>query len=355
MQFVQIKRNGKIWMLSQKDFRKSLCLYHSNNWKGRLFKCILLLFYKFHCVTILPIVKIVDFELEDAISSFIRNIYNCQSFDFSIYSNIEGITQKQTIQIANQSRILGYCQISDSKELFSKFNYERDFLNYLIDKTFCNVPIPLYIGMTNNKVVFCQSTKMSKESKSCYSWNRKHTKFLKDLYFRTMQKKKFEQTDFYNLLLKHKSISYKITEKKNSYVLEVGIKRIINTYKSKMVKFGACHWDFTPWNMFTEKGELFVFDWEYAQYTFPPYIDYFHYFTQNCILSKGITDSNKIYSLYLKEKSKVCSFIQNPDIIYICYLVAIIVFYFVEHKGFSEKDKSCKCWFGLLNILNHQS
>lgn len=354
MEYLQIKRNGKIWILSKKDLTLSLCLFHPNNTKGKLFKLCVIIFHKFHCLTFLPGIRIIDFQLDESISSKIKEIYNYQELTFSIYSNIEGITPKQTIQIVNERTILGYCQLGNSRELLSNFYHEVDFLNFLQDKGINNLPIPQFAGIVDNKALFCQSTIMTSKSRFSKVWNEKHIEFLKQLYISTAKKIPFEQTDFYNLLLKYKSISSQNISKENYHILESGINFIFNTNKNKIVQFGACHWDFTPWNMFVEKDELFVLDWEYAQYTFPPFIDFFHFFTQNCILSKGITDSKKIYSLYLKEKHRISCLIPNPDISFRYYLVAIIIFYFIEHKGFSDKDKSCQCWLNLLEILNHK-
>lgn len=44
----------------------------------------------------------------------------------------------------------------------------------------------------------------------------------------------------------------------------------VKHWEGKRVGFCAYHADFTPWNMYVEQDELFVFDWEYAQMTYPP-------------------------------------------------------------------------------------
>lgn len=354
MQFIQIVRNGKRWLLSTEDFKLSLCLFHPNNWKGKLFRSAIIVLHKLHCVTILPAVSVVNYELDKHIYKHLTIVYRCSRFDYSIYSNDDGITPKQTIQVVNSGVILGYCHLSDSDKLLPKFEYEQEFLNYIKDKSIEDIPIPLYLGVCDNKAIFCQSTIMTKNSRYSNSWNEIHTEFLKLLLSKTEIVLPFEQTDFYHLLLKFENISSQINDNNNICVLKEGIDNIFKVYQNKIVHFCACHWDFTPWNMFVEKENLFVFDWEYAQKSFPPFIDYFHFFTQDCILNKGMADPKEIINDYLEKKHREFTNFSNQDITFLCYLVAIVLFYFSEHKGFSEKDKSYQCWIGLINILNQR-
>ena len=80
------------------------------------------------------------------------------------------------------------------------------------------------------------------------------------------------------------------------------------------VEFCACHGDFTPWNMFVEKGKLFVFDFEYAALSYPAGLDRYHFFTQTAVFEKhwnaddilayansdeGKWIDRKLYAMYL--------------------------------------------------------
>lgn len=354
MEFIKIERNGKRWLLFPGNIKQSLCLFHPNNRKGKLFRSAIIVLHKLHCVTILPAVSVVNYELDKHIYKHLTIVYRCSCFDYSIYSNNDGITTKQTIQVVNNGAILGYCHLSESDKLLPNFEYEQVVLNYLKRKSIIGIPDAQFIGIINNKALFCQSTKMTSNSKYCSSWNEKHSEFQKMLFSKTEIVLPFEHSDFYQLLLKFENITFRIKNNVNICVLKDGIQNVLNYYQNKDVHFCACHWDFAPWNMFVEKDKLFVFDWEYAKITFPPFIDYYHFITQNCILAKGITDPDNVYNVYINDKHKIKSFIPNPDMTYLCYLVAILIFYLSKHKGFSEEDKSCQCWLGLMNIINHR-
>ncbi|MDR3773941.1 MAG: phosphotransferase [Terracidiphilus sp.] len=52
------------------------------------------------------------------------------------------------------------------------------------------------------------------------------------------------------------------------------------------VPMGMKHGDFTPWNIVERKGELFIFDWEYAEDLAPFGADMFHFIVQDAVLVK---------------------------------------------------------------------
>ena len=64
------------------------------------------------------------------------------------------------------------------------------------------------------------------------------------------------------------------------------IDAVVERMSGKRVRYGAYHGDFTPWNMFVEGGELFVFDWEYAGMSYPEGLDRYHFWMQTAIHEK---------------------------------------------------------------------
>jgi thiamine kinase-like enzyme len=206
--------------------------------------------------------------------------------------------------------------------------------------------------LANRLFVFVQDTVKTTHSKVAHNWTAQHALFLKELHEKTRQKCLFEATDF------AKSIEYLAThtdllgEKDVPHILEAITK--VRTYytQSGAVNFSACHGDFTPWNMFFEQGRLFVFDWEYARLTYPPYMDRFHYFTQSCIFEKH-WNADKIYNKYLSHKTRLKKQINNPDFSYMCYLLDIISRYTERDKGHYNTDMahSLSVWINLVSRL----
>jgi thiamine kinase-like enzyme len=179
--------------------------------------------------------------------------------------------------------------------------------------------------------------------------------FLKELHEKTQQECSFENTNF------AKSIDYLATHTgllgKNDvpYILEAITKVKAYFAQSERVNFSVYHGDFTPWNMFFEQGKLFVFDWEYAQMTYPPHLDSFHFFTQCCIFEQHLK-SEEIYKLYTQRNPKLINYIENPDFYYICYLLDIISFYLKRNddKKHNSINTSMAIWLKLITILVQQ-
>ena len=66
--------------------------------------------------------------------------------------------------------------------------------------------------------------------------------------------------------------------------------------------------------MFEEKKRLFVFDFEYAKMTYPPYLDWFHFFTQTSIFEQGM-DAEKIFEAYKRSKSSISKYFDDSEFV----------------------------------------
>ena len=100
-----------------------------------------------------------------------------------------------------------------------------------------------------------------------------------------------------------------------------------------------------PWNMFIEKGKLFVFDWEYARKTYPPFLDKYHYFTQTAIFERHWSEKEILEYV----KSEDGKWIDKHT--YCLYLLDILSRFTLREKGNIGKDlDNCfKIWIKLLN------
>jgi hypothetical protein len=107
--------------------------------------------------------------------------------------------------------------------------------------------------------------------------------------------------------------------------------------------------------MFVEKGALFVFDWEYAKRTFPPFLDAFHFFTQVCIFEQH-KNAEEIMTTYRSNRNIFAKYFDNPDFSYQCYLLGIISFYLDRDKRqvSGSIKKSLDIWIHLIKILTLQ-
>lgn len=125
-------------------------------------------------------------------------------------------------------------------------------------------------------------------------------------------------------------------------------------YAGKRVVFSAFQADFTPWNMFVEKGQLFVFDWEYARMTYPARLDYFHFLMQTAIFEEHLS-VDEIFSRYHSQRIALTKIWNDPDIALKCYLLAIISIYMQREHGELEANtiKRIGLWLNLLRKLEN--
>jgi thiamine kinase-like enzyme len=247
---------------------------------------------------------------------------------------------------------MGYCKISCNKEVKILLGNEEKMLKHLKEKGIIGIPICYLNDQYEKKVnILIQSTSKTARSRIIHILTPIHWEFLMRLNSRTKQILNFKNSDFFNSIhLLKTNLSFL-----SNFDVEIVISTILEIetkYAGIDVEFSVCHADFTPWNMFLEKGELFVFDWEYAVFTCPPYLDAFHFFTQTHIYVKH-SDSEKIYRSFIIEKRIFEKHITDPVFVYKNYLLFIISFYVERDKGefSSEISRNISIWTKLLEFL----
>jgi tRNA A-37 threonylcarbamoyl transferase component Bud32 len=131
-------------------------------------------------------------------------------------------------------------------------------------------------------------------------------------------------------------------------VVQATLDEVLGSYAGQKVTFCACHGDFTPWNMFVERGELFVFDWEYASRSYPPGIDYYHFVTQSAIFEQH-ADAAQIW---LQMQQHLAEHADNR-LKYMGYLLDILGRFTLREQGHAQRDelRCMQIWIELLKRL----
>ena len=99
--------------------------------------------------------------------------------------------------------------------------------------------------------------------------------------------------------------------------------------------------------MFMEGKKLFVFDWEYAQLTYPPKLDRYHFFTQTAYFEKHWTISQIIEYINSEQGKWI------DQKMYSLYLLEVIARFTVREKGNinGKMAESFQIWIALLEYL----
>lgn len=341
--------DGKTWIMPVRNMQVAMNLYQPSGRKGKLVK---VLFPWLHNI---PFVRRVIYAeklycgLSDELEQLLRRLFQEEKIEFAIFGGTPCVHQKMTIQVSKGAHILGYCKVTGNDEVAALFRSEANLLEYWEKQGLERVPRCFYCGkITENLSLFVQSTVKTQRSKVPHEWSRLHEHFLNELQRKTVRKIAFEDSDYYKALQELQSHLDWLPVFMNRGVIEKTINKIIHSHKGVFVDFSAYHADFTPWNMFVEKGRLFVFDWEYACMTYPPMLDRYHFFTQIAIFEKHW------------QGKEIIAFLQSPDAnwvnteSYTLYLLDIISRFTVREKGgvIGDMSRSMKIWNDVLVYLS---
>lgn len=347
--------DGKQWIVPAKHARTALELYQPGGRKGKLIKKWLPFILT---VDVLGIVKrllhieCVDHPVKETIRDELERVFNTTHLEYTAFLGTPCAHQKTTVQIFAGKKILGYCKISANPEIGKLFENEAKTMRRLADCRVMNVPHCLLCKkLDTGEWIFVQSTIKTRNSKVLHEWSFKHVEFLSSLYNTTKSTMLYEDTDLFKSMdyLKRNMVS--VYEVGNRAIVQIALERITRMYEGQNLEVCAFHSDFTPWNMFEEQGHLFVFDWEYASFSYPPYLDRIHFFMQTAIYEKK-WDVQQI----IKEYKKIELYGFDSDLMIITYLLNILSFYIKRGGGRLEVglEPIAEIWFKLLKNINEK-
>ncbi len=275
--------DGKEWLVPVKHMRTGLELYQPSGAKGVALKRALPFSHKLGAVRRLANMKMVDVQLLPELMTLAEKAFGESDLEFSIFGGTPSVHCKVTIQFFKGSRILGYAKVSASDDIAQLFKHEQGVFDSLAQAGIADVPRCLHCGqLSDGRAVFIQSTVKTLKSKVCHSWLPLHDQFLYNLHKRTKVEISFEQSDIAQSLSQLKSALCVIPLKYRE-IIEPILSEEYNSRLGCRCEFSAFHADFTPWNMLIQDGRLFVFDWEYARFSYPPFLDRYHFLIQQAI------------------------------------------------------------------------
>lgn len=344
--------DGKTWLIPRRNMAVAMCLYQPSSGKGKLLKRGLPYLHGVKLVRDLLHIESGNYVLSPWLQTLLEQAFGEKGLDFSVFGGTPCVHQKITIQLSKGKRILGYCKVTDTDEISRIFAREQALLDLLEEKGVSRIPRCLYCGSPADGIsLFVQTTTKNFHSGTDHELCEREENFLKELHEKTKRSLPFEQTEFCEDIrsLREYPDSFAAPD---FAVIEKGMRLVMSRFQGREVEFSCYHADFTPWNMYVEQGALFVFDFEYAKCSYPPFLDYFHFFTQTAILEKHLL-TEQIWVLYRKERENMHRFIQDTDFAYVCYLLGVMAHYVKREKGIYNDTVSrfMKTGIGLLDHL----
>ena len=330
--FYKIKNSdGKCWLMPMRDVRMGLALYQPSGWKGRLLKQLFPYVHWSKLVRKVLNIELVEHVLQDELKEVICRAFGVEEFRYSVFEGTPSVHQKTTIQVWNGEKILGYVKLTESEEVGRLFEREEKFLSTVnsqqstvnsqlsgiifspteeksrrddIIQTGVRtpdwgitsninpvgvtdlVPKAVVFRLESGATILIQTTRKTLRSEVVHEWGALQQRFVDELYEKTVQEIRWEESDVAQSLSALREHIDWLPEGVDRDVVLKKIDDVVEKMRGQSVKYGAYHADFTPWNMFVEGGELFVFDWEYAGRKYPKGLDRYHFWMQTALFEK---------------------------------------------------------------------
>lgn len=279
--------DGKYWIVPAQGMRTAMNLYQPSGIKGKMVKALLPCLHWIAPVRKAIKAETVNCHLNSELHSLLCKVFDVQEIEFAIFEGTPCVHQKITMQLSRGNRILGYCKLSTSNDIKELFEKESDTLDRLCKSGVTGIPKALHCGTLNNGMhIFVQSTEKQASSRVIHEWSALQEEFLAQLHEKTKTVLPFEKSDYYTTLSALEQHLEWLPQNIDHGVVSKAIATIKEKYCGKKVEYGACHGDFTPWNMFANGNVLFVFDFEYTAMSYPAGLDRYHFFTQTAVFER---------------------------------------------------------------------
>lgn len=344
--------DGKCWIMPEHTMVVAMQLYQPSGIKGKLLKRLLPYLYRIGAVQRIVHATRVRLTLASAFKAKLEALFGTETLDFAIFCGTPCVHQKITVQISRGKHILAYAKVSNNTEVSTLFVREATTMDYLARAGVETMPRCLYVGnLVEGVSLFVQSTTKTLCATTTHQWTRREIAWLQTIHTKTRKTLAFEQSDFYTDL-------YTLQQTLDAFspqdrdLLQRALDMQFKQCGSK-VCYSFYHGDFTPWNTYIVQGKLYAFDLEYARYTYPPYLDYWHFYTQTALFEQGRSAAD-VYQHYAVKAATTGLFSpQQMAASYVAYLLAVIAHYTQREQGHFEGDlvRSMALWLALLRKL----
>ncbi len=197
--------------------------------------------------------------------------------------------QKPLFQVMDrEGHALAYAKIGWSEDTIRIVESEAQALEKLAGKRFSSASIPraLIAEHWNGYFLLLQSGPVSEGWQPSRDLSASHLQFLSELNAIDLTKKPLQESVWWGIIQARIKALDEMGAAYDADLVRWAVEECVVRFGETNVSFGMKHGDFTPWNMVQRDGELFVFDWEYAEGLAPLGSDLFHFIVQNAVLVK---------------------------------------------------------------------
>ncbi len=209
----------------------------------------------------------------------VANYFSSDVLSYAYFTGTDSPHRKVAVQVMDiDGNLKGFVKVTNNPRVGVLLKHEASILEHVneLDLTSAFVPNVLFFGEKNGVTVLITDTLKSAQTSSTTSFSDAHLAFVHEL----------EEKTAVSPSMTTSSIASRFRERLNKiqpHLEKIWIKRLnkaINYLEERStLNLPAClsHGDFTPWNTFMKNGQLYVFDWEYAEIACPPTNDIIHF------------------------------------------------------------------------------
>ncbi len=341
--------HGKEWIMPARNMRTAMALYQPGSANGHRLKRWFPMLHRFAPVRRRLGVETRRVQLHPQLQSAVAEAFGTDRFEWSIFGGTPCVHQKITMQIFSGAKLLGYVKLTDSDEVRALFDHEQRVLDTLsaaeetAGKSVAHPEI-LYCGYLTEAGVhmLIQTTSKTLDSVEQHAWTEAHSRYVDTLAAITTRPVKYEDSDFYRVIHDiDPYLPYLASEYQD--IIRRSRDAIDRDMSGRLLPMGIFHGDFTPWNMvLLHTGEIFAFDWEYSQLSYPIGLDRWHFTIQSAIFESPLSHDEIVDKLkpYLHDTTLRL------------YLLSVISHFTKRERGrFSgDLELSLKLWCTLLSL-----
>jgi hypothetical protein len=286
----------------------------------------------------------------------LKRVLQRPDLGFAISLGTPGVHRKPVIQLTTAEGVtVGYVKVGWNEATNALVRNEAAVFDRVASTPFQSFIMPrcLYAGWWGERFLFVQSGPDGLVQSAPRNLPARYLAVLQELASLHTRWMFLNESTFWKNLLQ------RITGVKHAqyrHVLEQGLTKLEDSLADVRLPFHFCHGDFAPWNAKLLNGQLFLYDWEYADFEAPPVWDLFHFTVQTLSLLEKRTPG-EIHKLVLRDGVQNESIRIYMEALYIKedYLSSLLGLYTFDRLAFyaaySDSDQETVRHFAKLSNL----
>lgn len=207
---------------------------------------------------------------------------------YSVFMGTPGLQRSVLAALAGPGGVSQFAKIPATSEAAFLIQRERETLNSLPFKALRSVKTPTAENTDRTGMLIMNNLKSSSAKRET-QFTPLHSEALTEMFEKSRLMMSLKESPFWGHAQQN---TWKAKQSNDPQLQEIS--ELLEMLRASMdsedlVMNSMAHGDFTPWNMYTDKGKLALYDWELSRAFAPAFYDLFHFHYQQGILVDRLT------------------------------------------------------------------